>query len=82
MHRNGQLPAYEWAFDDVNPPVHAEATLALCFPKSVFFGNEHVGELNLADISVLPSIVERVTALQAPPFPLGSILRIATSSVD
>ncbi len=22
MHPNGQLPAYEWAFDDVNPPVH------------------------------------------------------------
>jgi hypothetical protein len=26
MHPNGQLPAYEWAFDDVNPPVHAWAT--------------------------------------------------------
>ena len=25
MHPNGQLPAYEWAFDDVNPPVHAWA---------------------------------------------------------
>ncbi len=23
MHPNGQLPAYEWAFSDVNPPVHA-----------------------------------------------------------
>jgi hypothetical protein len=23
MHPNGKLPAYEWAFDDVNPPVHA-----------------------------------------------------------
>ncbi|MGC4128538.1 MAG: glucosidase [Bergeyella sp.] len=23
MHPNGQLPAYEWNFDDVNPPVHA-----------------------------------------------------------
>jgi hypothetical protein len=22
MHPNGQLPAYEWAFGDVNPPVH------------------------------------------------------------
>jgi len=27
MHPNGQLPAYEWAFDDVNPPVHAWAAL-------------------------------------------------------
>ncbi|MDX2151935.1 MAG: glucosidase [Bryobacteraceae bacterium] len=23
MHPNGQIPAYEWKFDDVNPPVHA-----------------------------------------------------------
>ena len=27
MHPNGQLPAYEWAFDDVNPPVHAWASI-------------------------------------------------------
>jgi hypothetical protein len=26
MHPNGQLPAYEWAFGDVNPPVHAWAS--------------------------------------------------------
>jgi hypothetical protein len=26
MHPNGQLPAYEWQFGDVNPPVHAWAT--------------------------------------------------------
>ena len=25
MHPNGQLPAYEWAFNEVNPPVHAWA---------------------------------------------------------
>jgi hypothetical protein len=27
MHPNGQLPAYEWSFGDVNPPVHAWAAL-------------------------------------------------------
>ena len=27
MHPNGQLPAYEWAFGDVNPPVHAWSAL-------------------------------------------------------
>jgi hypothetical protein len=27
MHPNGQLPAYEWALDDVNPPVHCWAAL-------------------------------------------------------
>ncbi len=26
MHPNGQIPAYEWAFGDVNPPVHAWAS--------------------------------------------------------
>ncbi len=26
MHPNGQIPAYEWNFEDVNPPVHAWAT--------------------------------------------------------
>jgi len=29
MHPNGQMPAYEWNFSDVNPPVHAFATLFL-----------------------------------------------------
>ncbi len=27
LHPSGQLPAYEWNFSDVNPPVHAWATL-------------------------------------------------------
>ena len=29
IHPNGQIPAYEWNFGDVNPPVHAWATLFL-----------------------------------------------------
>ena len=29
VHPNGQIPAYEWNFSDVNPPVHAWATLFL-----------------------------------------------------
>jgi hypothetical protein len=29
LHPNGQMPAYEWNFSDVNPPVHAFATLFL-----------------------------------------------------
>ncbi len=28
QHPNGALPAYEWSFDDVNPPVHATAALS------------------------------------------------------
>ncbi len=27
LHPNGQIPAYEWNFSDVNPPVHAWAVL-------------------------------------------------------
>jgi hypothetical protein len=29
LHPNGQLPAYEWNFGDVNPPVHAYATIQI-----------------------------------------------------
>ena len=29
MHPNGQLPAYEWSFSDVNPPVHPFAVLSV-----------------------------------------------------
>jgi hypothetical protein len=29
LHPNGQMPAYEWNFSDVNPPVHGWATLFL-----------------------------------------------------
>jgi hypothetical protein len=27
LHPNGQIPAYEWTFDNVNPPIHAAAAL-------------------------------------------------------
>jgi hypothetical protein len=27
LHPNGQIPAYEWNFGDVNPPVHAWSTI-------------------------------------------------------
>jgi hypothetical protein len=29
LHPNGQMPAYEWNFGDVNPPVHAYATIQI-----------------------------------------------------
>jgi hypothetical protein len=29
IHPNGQVPAYEWNFSDVNPPVHAYATMQI-----------------------------------------------------
>lgn len=38
MHPNGQLPAYEWAFGDVNPPVHAWATWQVYKIEQKMFG--------------------------------------------
>jgi hypothetical protein len=35
LHPNGQLPAYEWNFGDVNPPVHAWATMQLYMVEKV-----------------------------------------------
>jgi hypothetical protein len=40
-HPNGQIPAYEWNFSDVNPPVHAWATLFL-FKTERGLGREDV----------------------------------------
>jgi hypothetical protein len=43
-HPNGQIPAYEWNFSDVNPPVHAWATLFL-FKTERGLGREDLGFL-------------------------------------
>ncbi len=40
MHPNGQLPAYEWNFGDVNPPVHAWATLAVYRLEAQLYGRQ------------------------------------------
>src|SRR5262249_1655272 len=38
LHPNGQIPAYEWNFSDVNPPVHAWAALFVYFSEQFFRG--------------------------------------------
>ncbi len=38
MHPNGQIPAYEWAFGDVNPPVHAWAASRVFQIEEKFYG--------------------------------------------
>ncbi len=38
MHPNGQIPAYEWAFGDVNPPVHAWATWRVYQTEQKLYG--------------------------------------------
>lgn len=42
MHPNGQLPAYEWNFLDVNPPVHAWAAYRIYKIERKMYGNEDV----------------------------------------
>ncbi|MBX2881381.1 MAG: glucosidase [Granulosicoccus sp.] len=39
MHPDGQLPAYEWAYGDVNPPVHAWAALSVYRIEEQCHGN-------------------------------------------
>lgn len=40
LHPNGQLPAYEWNFGDVNPPVHAWAVLYVYLTEKTLRGGE------------------------------------------
>jgi hypothetical protein len=40
MHPNGQIPAYEWAFGDANPPVHAWAAIRVYSIESKMYGRK------------------------------------------
>ena len=42
LHPNGQIPAYEWNFSDVNPPVHAWATIFLHRNEQALHGRSDV----------------------------------------
>jgi hypothetical protein len=42
LHPSGQIPAYEWNFGDVNPPVHAWATLYLHRTEQVLHGEADI----------------------------------------
>ncbi|MBT9584185.1 glucosidase [bacterium] len=48
LHPNGQLPAYEWNFSDVNPPVHAWATLYVYFYEKNLTGKGDLDFLKAA----------------------------------
>ncbi len=48
LHPNGQMPAYEWNFSDVNPPVHAFATLFLHRTEQALRGESDIEFLKLA----------------------------------
>jgi hypothetical protein len=53
MHPNGQLPAYEWRFDDVNPPVHAWATFRV-------FKMEQKRRGDAGDVAFLQTVFHRM----------------------
>jgi len=48
LHPNGQIPAYEWNFSDVNPPVHAWATLFLHRTEQALRGETDIDFLRSA----------------------------------
>jgi Glycosyl hydrolase family 63 C-terminal domain len=48
LHPNGQMPAYEWNFSDVNPPVHAFATLFLHRTEQALRGETDIDFLKSA----------------------------------
>ena len=48
LHPSGQLPAYEWNFSDVNPPVHAFATLFLHRTEQTLRGETDIDFLKSA----------------------------------
>jgi hypothetical protein len=48
LHPSGQIPAYEWNFSDVNPPVHAWATLFLHRTEQALRGEADIDFLKSA----------------------------------
>lgn len=48
LHPNGQIPAYEWNFSDVNPPVHAWATIFLHRTEEALRGKGDIAFLRRA----------------------------------
>lgn len=57
MHPNGQLPAYEWAFGDVNPPVHAWAALRV---YQIEKKNKSISDGLPGDVSFLERIFHKL----------------------
>jgi len=60
----------------VDGAIIADITLTLCAPKTGLRASDAVGDLLVTDISVPPSLVERVSGGAAPPFSRGRTLRV------
>jgi len=53
MHPSGQIPAYEWNFSDVNPPVHAWATIFLHRSEQALRGHGDIEFLKRSFLKLL-----------------------------
>lgn len=71
MKPDGALPAYEWNFSDVNPPVHAWATFRVFKIERKFFGREDLDFLERVFQKLLLNFTWSVF-----PFPWGEQLLI------
>ena len=67
MHPNGQIPAYEWNFGDVNPPVHAWSTIFTYRLEKAQHGR---GRQGLAQ-ELLPEAAAELHLVGQPQGPLG-----------
>jgi hypothetical protein len=52
LHPSGQIPAYEWNFSDVNPPVHCKATWQIYLIEKLFYGK--------GDLAFLESMFQKL----------------------
>src|SRR5262245_26335342 len=57
LHPNGQLPAYEWNFSDLNPPVHAWATYQLYKADKAADGSDDTAFLQLTFAKLLLNFI-------------------------
>jgi hypothetical protein len=53
LHPSGQIPAYEWNFSDVNPPVHAWATIFLYRTEQAFRGQGDINFLKRSFVKLM-----------------------------
>jgi len=60
MHPNGQIPAYEWKFSDVNPPVHAWAAMRIYQIEKKMYVRKACAQRNRADKNFLERVFQKL----------------------
>jgi hypothetical protein len=80
MKPDGALPAYEWNFSDVNPPVHAWATFRVFKIERKFFGREDLDFLERVFQKLLLNFTWLVPSLPNTSLPKLSLPNLAKAS--